>query len=76
MQHLKKRVLGVRGGLAPDDRHLLRVDRAAADRGPRELLELATPDQAERFVAPVVRGRVVMRRGGFEGSPRAIVVAM
>ena len=26
------------------------------DRGPRELLELATPEQAERFVAPVVRG--------------------
>jgi acyl-CoA dehydrogenase len=29
---------------------------AVVDRGPRELLELATPEQAERFVAPVVRG--------------------
>ncbi len=29
---------------------------AVVDRGPRELLEIATPDQAERFVAPVVRG--------------------
>jgi alkylation response protein AidB-like acyl-CoA dehydrogenase len=26
------------------------------DRGPRELLELVTPEQAERFVEPVVRG--------------------
>ncbi len=29
---------------------------AVVDRGPRELLEIATPDQAERFVAPIVRG--------------------
>jgi len=29
---------------------------AVVDRGPRELLEIATPDQAERFVAPVIRG--------------------
>ena len=29
---------------------------AVVDRGPRELLELATPDQIERFVAPVARG--------------------
>ena len=29
---------------------------AVVDRGPRELLEMATPEQAERFVAPVVRG--------------------
>jgi acyl-CoA dehydrogenase len=29
---------------------------AVVDRGPRELLEIATSDQAERFVAPVVRG--------------------
>ena len=29
---------------------------AVVDRGPRELLELATPDQAERYVAPIVRG--------------------
>jgi len=27
-----------------------------ADRGPRELLELASPDQIERYVMPVVRG--------------------
>jgi acyl-CoA dehydrogenase len=26
-----------------------------ADRGPRELLELATPEQVERYVAPVLR---------------------
>jgi alkylation response protein AidB-like acyl-CoA dehydrogenase len=26
------------------------------DRGPRELLELLTPDQAERYVMPIVRG--------------------
>src|SRR5262249_36983412 len=29
---------------------------AVVDRGPRELLEIATPGQAERFVAPIVRG--------------------
>ena len=29
---------------------------AVVDRGPRELLELATPQQIERFVAPVARG--------------------
>jgi acyl-CoA dehydrogenase len=29
---------------------------AIVDRGPRELLELVTPDQAERFVEPIVRG--------------------
>jgi alkylation response protein AidB-like acyl-CoA dehydrogenase len=29
---------------------------AVVDRGPRELLEIATPDQAERFVAPIIRG--------------------
>jgi alkylation response protein AidB-like acyl-CoA dehydrogenase len=29
---------------------------AVVDRGPRELLELATPEQTERFVAPIVRG--------------------
>jgi alkylation response protein AidB-like acyl-CoA dehydrogenase len=29
---------------------------AVVDRGPRELLELVTPEQAERFVAPIVRG--------------------
>jgi alkylation response protein AidB-like acyl-CoA dehydrogenase len=29
---------------------------AVVDRGPRELLEIATPDQRERFVAPVARG--------------------
>jgi acyl-CoA dehydrogenase len=29
---------------------------AVVDRGPRELLELTTQEQAERFVAPVVRG--------------------
>jgi len=29
---------------------------AIVDRGPRELLELVTPDQAERFVQPIVRG--------------------
>jgi acyl-CoA dehydrogenase len=29
---------------------------AVVDRGPRELLEQVTPDQAERFVAPIVRG--------------------
>ena len=29
---------------------------AIVDRGPRELLELVTPEQAERFVAPIVRG--------------------
>ena len=29
---------------------------AVVDRGPRELLEIATPDQAERYVAPIVRG--------------------
>jgi acyl-CoA dehydrogenase len=29
---------------------------AVVDRGPRELLEMVTPEQAERFVAPVVRG--------------------
>ena len=29
---------------------------AVVDRGPRELLEIATPEQAERFVAPIVRG--------------------
>jgi acyl-CoA dehydrogenase len=29
---------------------------AVVDRGPRELLEISTPEQAERFVAPVVRG--------------------
>src|ERR671921_1350834 len=27
-----------------------------ADRGPRELLELASPEQVERYVMPVVRG--------------------
>ncbi len=27
-----------------------------ADRGPRELLEMASPDQIERFVMPVIRG--------------------
>jgi acyl-CoA dehydrogenase len=29
---------------------------AIVDRGPRELLELVTPEQADRFVAPIVRG--------------------
>jgi alkylation response protein AidB-like acyl-CoA dehydrogenase len=29
---------------------------AVVERGPRELLELATPDQVERFVEPIVRG--------------------
>jgi acyl-CoA dehydrogenase len=29
---------------------------AVVDRGPRELLEIATPDQIERYVAPIVRG--------------------
>jgi acyl-CoA dehydrogenase len=29
---------------------------AVVDRGPRELLEITTPEQADRFVAPVVRG--------------------
>jgi acyl-CoA dehydrogenase len=29
---------------------------AVVDRGPRELLELVTPDQAQRFVEPIVRG--------------------
>ena len=29
---------------------------AVVDRGPRELLEIATPEQAERFVAPIARG--------------------
>jgi alkylation response protein AidB-like acyl-CoA dehydrogenase len=29
---------------------------AVVDRGPRELLEIATPEQAERYVAPIVRG--------------------
>ena len=29
---------------------------AVVDRGPRELLEIATPAQIERFVAPVIRG--------------------
>jgi acyl-CoA dehydrogenase len=29
---------------------------AVVDRGPRELLEMATPEQVERYVAPIVRG--------------------
>jgi acyl-CoA dehydrogenase len=29
---------------------------AVVDRGPRELLELVTPEQAERFIDPIVRG--------------------
>jgi alkylation response protein AidB-like acyl-CoA dehydrogenase len=29
---------------------------AVVDRGPRELLEIATPRQAERWIAPIVRG--------------------
>src|SRR5205823_6966360 len=29
---------------------------AVVDRGPRELLEIATPEQIERYVAAVVRG--------------------
>jgi acyl-CoA dehydrogenase len=29
---------------------------AVVDRGPRELLEIATPEQIERFVTPVIRG--------------------
>lgn len=29
---------------------------AVVDRGPRELLEMATPEQRERYVAPVARG--------------------
>jgi acyl-CoA dehydrogenase len=29
---------------------------AVVDRGPRELLEITTPEQAERFVSPIVRG--------------------
>ncbi len=29
---------------------------AAVDRGPRELYEIATPDQIERYVLPIVRG--------------------
>ena len=29
---------------------------AVVDRGPRELLEIATPEQCERYVAPVARG--------------------
>ncbi len=30
---------------------------AVVDRGPRELLEIATPEQVERFVVPIVRGK-------------------
>ena len=29
---------------------------AVVDRGPRELLEVATPEQVERYVMPIVRG--------------------
>src|SRR5439155_4318085 len=29
---------------------------AVVDRGPRELLEIATPEQAERWIAPIIRG--------------------
>jgi acyl-CoA dehydrogenase len=29
---------------------------AVVDRGPRELLELATPEQTERWIAPILRG--------------------
>jgi alkylation response protein AidB-like acyl-CoA dehydrogenase len=29
---------------------------AVVDRGPRELLEIATPDQVDRYVMPIVRG--------------------
>src|SRR5262249_57785283 len=29
---------------------------AVVDRGPRELLEIATPEQAARWIAPIVRG--------------------
>ena len=29
---------------------------AVVDRGPRELLEIATPEQVERFIAPVAHG--------------------
>ena len=29
---------------------------AVVDRGPRELLEIATPEQVDRFVAPIARG--------------------
>jgi alkylation response protein AidB-like acyl-CoA dehydrogenase len=29
---------------------------AVVDRGPRELLDIVTPDQAERYVLPIVRG--------------------
>jgi len=29
---------------------------AVVDRGPRELLEIATPEQVQRFIAPVARG--------------------
>ena len=29
---------------------------AVVDRGPRELLEIATPEQAERWIAPILRG--------------------
>jgi acyl-CoA dehydrogenase len=29
---------------------------AVVDRGPRELLEIATPEQVERFVSPIARG--------------------
>ena len=29
---------------------------AVVDRGPRELLEIVTPEQAEKYVAPIVRG--------------------
>jgi acyl-CoA dehydrogenase len=29
---------------------------AVVDRGPRELLELATPEQIDRYVAPIIRG--------------------
>jgi acyl-CoA dehydrogenase len=31
---------------------------AVVDRGPKELLEIATPDQIERYIAPVVRGEM------------------
>ena len=29
---------------------------AVVDRGPRELLEIATPDQIERYVRPIANG--------------------
>jgi alkylation response protein AidB-like acyl-CoA dehydrogenase len=44
---------GDRGGSRTGDE---RARFAVVDRGPRELLELVTPEQAQRFVEPIVRG--------------------